>query len=339
MNNHDNQQLPPGQQLVAAGKWPIVGERTPAVAANPWTISLGGAVRESREWTLDEINAMPRQDATVDIHCVTRWSKLGVDFFGVALPYLLDLVGVKSAARYISFVAASDRQHSTSLPLDDALRLNVLIALETRDGPLPTTHGGPVRVIVPGRYFYKSLKWLSRIELLPNDRLGYWEAEAGYHNEADPWREQRYIASSISKQRAERLISNRDFQGEDLLGLDVSQRDLSMLDATASILRNAVFRGCNLTDARFGQANLSNAHFEHAILCGTRFEGADCEGASFAGADLREADFTAASLLAATFAPNAIIDASTRISPEQVETLLPADAQFVAQGLGRRDRL
>ena len=334
MNNRDNHQLPPGQQLVAPGKWPIVGERTPAAIADPWTISVSGTVRKPRVWTLDEIQAMPRQRATVDIHCVTRWSKLGVEFMGVALTQLLDLSGIEPATSFVSFIAASDRQHSTSIPLRDAQRLNVLLALETADGPLPTIHGGPIRVVVPGRYFYKSLKWLARIELLSHDKLGYWEADAGYHNDADPWLEQRYIASSISKQQAERLIASRNFQGENLLGLDVSQRDLTTLDATTAILRNAVFRGCDLTDARFDEANLSNAHFEGAILSGASFEGADCEGASFSGADLRGADFTDASLLAATFAPDAVIDTSTRISQEQIDTLLPVDAQIVAERLG-----
>ena len=114
MNNRDNQKLPPGQQLVAPGKWPIVGERSPTAQAEPWTVALGGCVHRPAKWTLEELRGMPSTSAVVDIHCVTRWSKFGVKFSGVRLSQLLDDVGVSNDARFVSFTAASDRQHSTS---------------------------------------------------------------------------------------------------------------------------------------------------------------------------------------------------------------------------------
>src|SRR5207237_2164781 len=130
---------------------------------------------------------------------VTRWSKPAVPFVGISLADLLSVCKPQSAARFVRFVSYSGRSHDTSLPLADALALETLVAWEADGRPLAADHGGAVRVVVPGRYFYKSLKWLRAIELLEHDRLGFWEREAGYHNEADPWREQRYIAPSLSR--------------------------------------------------------------------------------------------------------------------------------------------
>ncbi len=329
MKNPPEQRLPSGQQLVAAGKWPIVGEREPANSTAEWTVEMVGRVDHPQSWSLEELRGLPQDSVTVDIHCVTRWSKLQTNFTGVMLKTLLQKAGVQAEARFVSFVAASDRQHSTSLPLQDAIDLGVFIALTHEGRPLPTEHGGPVRVITPSQYFYKSLKWLRRIELLNEDRLGYWEAEAGYHNVADPWREQRYIAPNISKQLAARLIESRDFTGQELRGIDLRNRDLKGLTANDALLRDADFRDCDLAGANFDRANLSNAHFQNSNLHGTSFIRADCEGANFAGADLCGADFTDASLLAATFSPNAKIDETTRISEDQLQTLMPVEAEYL----------
>ncbi|MCA9270067.1 MAG: molybdopterin-dependent oxidoreductase, partial [Planctomycetales bacterium] len=177
--------LPPGQQLAATDKWPIVGEAAPAAPLGAWTVSVCGLVDRPLAWSVDELGAMGPQDALqADIHCVTRWSKRGMSFAGVSLARLLQLAAPQAAARFVSFVAYSERGHSTSLPLEDALALNTLVALTHNGAPLASAHGGPARIVVPGRYFYKSLKWLASIELLADDRLGYWEAEAGYHNQA-----------------------------------------------------------------------------------------------------------------------------------------------------------
>ncbi len=336
--------LPPGQQLVAPGKWPFVGERQAQADDTPWGVAITGAVRRPRTYSMVELRALPQAERIIDIHCVTRWSKLGVRFSGILLADLLRAADVDPAARFTSFVARSERAHSTSLPLADALRLDALVALDYEGGPLPAEHGGPVRTIVPGRYFYKSLKWLERIELLPEDRLGYWEAAAGYHNTADPWREQRYIAPSLTKQQAQSLIAARDFSGRDLLSINAAGHDLSGLVALGALLRNADFRRCDLRRACFDGANLSNAHLESADLREATFRGADLEGANFAGADLRGADLSGASLFGATFVDErdgqpvaetgARFDAATRLQPEQLEALTPTQYVFARGRLG-----
>jgi hypothetical protein len=257
----------------------------------------------------------------------------------VLLADVLQAAQIAPEARFVSFVARSERAHSASLPLDDALRLETLLALEVEGMPLPTEHGGPVRTIVPGRYFYKSLKWLERIELLSEDRLGHWEATAGYHNTADPWLEQRYIAPSLTKQQAQALIAARDFSGRDLRGIVAAGHDLSNLVARQALLRDADFRRCDLRRACFDQANLTNAHFDSADLRGAMFRGADLEGTNFAGADLCGADLTGASLFGASFVlerdgqaiagSGARFDVATLVDTGQIEALTPIQQMFV----------
>jgi hypothetical protein len=281
-------------------------------------------------WTLQQLRELPQVERSVDIHCVTRWSKLGARFRGVELAELLSKCGAKPEAKYISFVAHTERSHSTSLLLSDAIELGAFLTLEYEGKPLPMEHGGPVRVITPGRYFYKSLKWLRRIELLEEDRLGYWEREAGYHNRADPWLEERYLAPALDRAEAARRIASRDFRDADLRSIDAADRDLDGLDARGALLRDANFRRSRLGGARFDNANLSNAHFEGADLQGASFRDADLEGADFAGADLRGADLTGAALFGATFVSPAdlnlpaIFDEATQIDPAGLEQLSPA---------------
>ena len=311
-----------------------MGERAPAPWSPPWTVEIAGLVERPRTWTLDDLAALPQTAATFDIHCVTRWSKLDQPFAGVSLSDVLQLSPSLPDARFVSFVACSERDHSTSLALDEALALGALLATHHSGQPLPVEHGGPVRVIVPGRYFYKSLKWLARIELLACDRLGYWEAEAGYHNHADPWREQRYLASTISRQAAAAAIASRDFRGVDLRSIDARGRELTGLKAGQSLLRDADFRQATLSGADFSAANLSNARFQAAILQDASFANADVEGADFAGADLRGADLRGASLLGVTFVNRAeklaaIIDRTTRFDSDRLEDLFPEQAEFV----------
>lgn len=335
-------QLPPGQQLVAAGKWPLVGERTARDSSEPWNVRVVGLVDSPRVFSLAELRALPRVERTVDIHCVTRWSKPAVRFGGVLLADLLSHARPQSAARFVSFISRSERDHSTSLVLAEALPLDTLVALSCEGQSLSAEHGGPVRVVVPGRYFYKSLKWLAGIELLADDRLGFWEATAGYHNHADPWREERYIAPGLTKQEAAAILAIRDWSGRDLLSIDAGGRELRGLIAKRALLRNADFRGCDLREAAFCEANLSNAHFQGADLRRASFAGADCEGADFSGADLRGADFSAASLFGATFCgevsgeedvPGAILDATTRIDAAAIEQLTPRQQEFIRRDL------
>jgi hypothetical protein len=332
-------QLPPGQQLVAAGKWPLVGEKLSRACAKPWKVDVRGLVELPQQFSLEDLAALPRVEQVVDIHCVTRWSKPGVRFGGVLLEDLLALVRRQPSARFVSFVSCSERNHSTSLVLDEALSLGTLLALECDGQPLTVEHGGPVRVITPGRYFYKSLKWLIEIELLADDRLGYWEATAGYHNHADPWREERYMAPGLTKQQAAAILATRDWSGQNLRSIDARGRDLEGLMAHQALLRDADFRSCNLKDASFRGANLSNAHFQHANLCGVDFSSADCEGADFSGADLRGADFRGASLFGASFctqpaagglaSAKAVIDQTTTIDDSAVQQLTPLQLDFI----------
>jgi len=334
--------LPPRQQLVAAGKWPSVGERAAQSPAGAWRISLHGEVEAPRVLTLAELQDLPQVERTIDIHCVTRWSKLAARFRGVRLADLLTLVTPRPAAQFVSFVAYSARDHSTSLPVADALALETLVVWQWEGEPLPAEHGGPVRVIVPGRYFYKSLKWLREIELLSHDVLGYWEREAGYHNSGDPWREQRYLAPHLSRAQMQEALAQRDFSRQDLRSLDASGHDLAHLTAVGALLRDAKFNGTRLVGADFTEANLSNAELIDADLQGAQFVRADVEGADFTGADLRGADFTGASLLGVTFcsfSPTgqtvrpAKVDQQTRIPTAARETLLPAQAEFLRQAL------
>lgn len=295
--------LPPNQKIAAPGKWPVVGEKAPRVGdMSPWMVTVHGLVTEQRVFGLGELLALSQLTQTHDIHCVTRWSKLGVTFTGVLLADLLALCGGPLPdTKFVSFIARSDREHSTSLVLPEALELGCLIAFTADGAPLDEIHGGPVRIVTPGRYFYKSVKWLERIELLAEDRLGYWEGEIGYHNTADPWREERYIASTVNKKILERALATRDFSGLDLRGVDLRGRDLTGLKAIDAKLRDTHFQGANLTDADFTRANLSNAHLENANCTRTKFTDSDLEGAAFEGANLTDADLIGASLFGTTF--------------------------------------
>ncbi len=337
--------LPPNQQLAAADKWPLVGEKAsdPSRMDEPWHVSIGGLVAQPKEWSLEDLEKLPQEQRVIDIHCVTRWSKPGATFTGFSLKTLLDQCQPLPEARFLSFIARSDQGHNTSLPLDEALELDVFIALNYEGQPLQPEHGGPIRTVVPKKYFYKSLKWLEKIELLADDHLGTWEKDSGYHNVADPWKEQRYIIPNIQKSEQLKLIGQRNFEGLDLLGIDAKGRDLPELNAKTALLRDSHFENTNLENACFDKANLSNAHLDHANLKNATFLDADCEGADFRGADLSGTDFTGASLFGATFTPenaedknqqSAIIDTNTKFTDKKLKDLTPIQYDYVKQQLG-----
>ncbi len=339
--------LPPNQALLPAERWPVVGEARPRTHdGSPWTVTIDGCVRQPLTWPLAVLMARPRIVRVQDVHCVTRWSRFDMAFEGLRLADLLAEGGGPAAgARYVSFQARSDRGHSTSLPLAQVEALDPLVAFAADGAPLPEEHGGPVRMVVPGKYFYKSVKWLERISLLTEDRLGYWEGETGYHNNADPWAEERYIARNLDRRRVKKLMADRSMVGLDLLGLVAVDLDLTGLRATDAKLRNADFRRSRLRGADFSGANLSNARLDTADLRGARFVTADLEGASFAGADLRGADLTGASLFGASFGPEppdgdrslppARMDVTTRLEAGQLDRLSPAQQALVARALER----
>ncbi len=322
--------IPPNQQLIGGTRWPFVGERACEPIQGDWSLQVSGLVQ--RPWTLnlDELARLPQSTISVDIHCVTRWTKLDVPFSGVLLSELLGQVGIQPVAKFVSFVARSGHNHSSSLLLDEAITLGTMLATAVDGRPIPPEHGGPLRGIVPGRYFYKSVKWVERIELLAENRLGFWESTAGYHDHADPWLEERYMASNIDRRRARQLMESKNFAGQDLRGIDCRERDLSNLNARDALLRDANFSKCRLAGADFSGANLSNAKFALADLQGARFVNADLEGAELAGADLRGTDFSGCSWFGTSLckidegggmSEGALFDHATHVDPAAIEQL------------------
>lgn len=319
-------QLPPHQRLASQHRWPVVGEQTPLLSSEPWTLTLTGLVHPGRTLSLDELRSLPQVNLLIDVHCVTRWSKLQMPFSGVRLNDLLEECDVDAAVEFVSFASRSARSHTSSLRWDFVRSNDLLIAFAANYQPLSTEHGGPLRLVVPGKYFYKSVKWLTEVAFLQHDQLGYWEAEAGYHNNADPWREERFLASTLSKQETERLLSAKDFTSLDLRGIDGAGRNLAGLRAAKALLRDANFSNADLVGADFSSANLSGARFQNANLTSACFRDADLEGADFSAANLSAADLRNTSLFGATFADSdgqlgAIIDAETKLSRRSVETL------------------
>ncbi|WP_217709598.1 sulfite oxidase-like oxidoreductase [Amycolatopsis sp. Hca4] len=178
--------LPPGQYLTE--DFPVLSAGpTPPVSTSDWSFTVTAESGERHAWTWAELMALPAEEPTVDIHCVTRWSKLGTTWRGVSLDVLLE--DVETAADYV--LAHSHGGYTTNLPLEDVLDGKAWLAFEFEGEPLEPVHGGPVRLLVPHLYFWKSAKWISGLQLMLDDQPGFWE-ELGYHNYGDPWREQRY---------------------------------------------------------------------------------------------------------------------------------------------------
>jgi len=181
--------LPPGQYDTGKS-WPVLtAEATPKLDLATWTFSVDGLVDHPTTWTWDEIHALPPSSYEGDIHCVTTWSKLGMSFGGVSVDALLEVAGPKPSATHV--MAHSHTGYTTNLPLADVTGGNAWVAWEAEGEPLPRQHGGPARLLVPHLYFWKSAKWVSRLELLDHDEPGFWERN-GYHDRGDPWLEQRY---------------------------------------------------------------------------------------------------------------------------------------------------
>jgi DMSO/TMAO reductase YedYZ molybdopterin-dependent catalytic subunit len=324
--------LPP-RQIVTA-RWPSIGEREPEpFDAATWRLAVTGLVERPLSLRWKELAALERVERRGAIHCVTRWSRPGTAFRGVPIETLLDAARPMSDARYVRFV--SGRGHDTSLPLD-ACRGDVLVALEFEDAgsfaPVPPVHGGPVRSVVFRRYFYKSVKWLRTIELLSEDQLGFWERTAGYHNEADPWREQRYVARAVNRTSLSKMLAARRLAGQDLLGADFVGADLRGFDLSGASCRNANFRGADLRDADLAGANFTNASLHGADLRGARIVGADFDGADLRRADLRGSTGAPASLAVTEF--SSTDDDGARVDGldwrgAAVDGLLPPQADYL----------
>jgi DMSO/TMAO reductase YedYZ molybdopterin-dependent catalytic subunit len=180
--------LPPRQARTR--KWPVLdASGAPSINLGRWSLRVFGLVERELTFSLTEFQALPRVRVLGDLHCVTRWSRLGNLWEGVSARELLSRSGVKPAARFI-VCHAYDQGWTTDLPLEYFLAEDSLLA-DRHDGqPLTPEHGGPVRGVVPQLYAWKSAKWIRGIELVDTDRPGYWE-ERGYHLRGDPWREER----------------------------------------------------------------------------------------------------------------------------------------------------
>jgi DMSO/TMAO reductase YedYZ molybdopterin-dependent catalytic subunit len=182
----DASRIPPGQ--FSTEEFPVLSAGpTPRTPLESWTLTIDGAIDEARRWSWEEYLALPSESFTVDIHCVTKWSKLDTMWKGVPIGVLLDGVGVSG-----DFVTAwCDGGYTTNVPLEDLTGGRAWVVHEFGGEPLEPEHGGPARLLVPHLYFWKSAKWLRSLTLTVDDEPGFWEGY-GYNNYGDPWREQRY---------------------------------------------------------------------------------------------------------------------------------------------------
>ena len=181
--------LPPGQYDTGK-QWPVLtAEATPKLDLATWSFTVDGLVDRPTTWTWDEMHALAPSTYSGDIHCVTTWSKLGMEFTGVSVDTLLELAGPQPSASFV--LARSHTGYTTNLPRADVTGGKAWVAFTADGAPLAREHGGPARLLVPHLYFWKSAKWVSGLQLLDHDEPGFWERN-GYHDRGDPWLEQRY---------------------------------------------------------------------------------------------------------------------------------------------------
>jgi len=182
----DPARIPPGQYFTP--DFPVLSAGpTPHTPLQEWGLVVHGAVDEATVWSWDELLALPQETITVDIHCVTKWTKLDTTWTGVSVDTLLE--DVATEATYLT--AWSDGDYTTNLNIEDVTDGKAWVVHTYEGEPLDPEHGGPARLLVPHLYFWKSAKWLRGLKLTTEDEPGFWEG-FGYHNRGDPWREQRY---------------------------------------------------------------------------------------------------------------------------------------------------
>ena len=185
---YDPARLPPGQYLTE--KWPVLHAGTvPETDLAGWDFKVFGEVESPITLSWEDLQALPSSEVTIDIHCVTRWSRFDTTFRGVSWATLAERVKPKPSARFV--VAHAEQDFTANVPIAALEDEHALIAYEADGVPLTPEHGWPLRLVIPSRYFWKSAKWLRGIELVPSDKPGFWE-RYGYHNDADPWKEERY---------------------------------------------------------------------------------------------------------------------------------------------------
>jgi DMSO/TMAO reductase YedYZ molybdopterin-dependent catalytic subunit len=183
-----DQRLPPGQHLT--GDWPVLDLGiTPNISRERWRLDVYGAVEHPLFWDFAQFSAQPQSTFISDIHCVTTWSRYDNQWDGLSTRMLLEACQPKDDARFV--VLESHDGYTTNLSIEDFAAEDALLAHSWQGQAIESDHGGPVRLIVPHLYLWKSAKWLQRIHFVTDDKPGYWEVR-GYHNRGDPWLEQRY---------------------------------------------------------------------------------------------------------------------------------------------------
>ena len=187
---YDPARLPPGQYLTE--KWPVLHAGSAAsypADLDGWDFTVSGEVDSPLKLTWEQLSELPRVEVTQDIHCVTRWSRFDASFEGIPWSALRELAGPRPTARFA--IAHAEAGFTANVPIDFLEREGAMLATHADGEPLSRDHGWPLRLIVPGKYFWKSAKWLRGIELTAEDHPGFWE-RYGYHNDADPFKEERY---------------------------------------------------------------------------------------------------------------------------------------------------
>ncbi|MDP8904100.1 MAG: sulfite oxidase-like oxidoreductase [Chloroflexota bacterium] len=188
LTEEQRRRVPPGQYVTA--KWPVLHYGSvPRVDLKAWRFRVWGEVENPFELDWAEYKTMPRKKVHADVHCVTRWSRLDVEFEGVPIQHIFERAALSPSAGYV--LAHAEQGYTANLPLDVLDDEDVLLADMADGAPLTPDHGFPLRLLVPKRYFWKSAKWLRGLQFLAADRPGFWE-RYGYHNDADPWREERF---------------------------------------------------------------------------------------------------------------------------------------------------
>ena len=195
--SHDRERLPPGQVLTQ--KWPVLHYGTvPRVDLASWRFSVSGAVEHPFMLSWEEMLALPRQETTCDIHCVTRWSRFDNVFEGIPLEPILARAQLKPGVEAVLIHA--EHGFTTNIPLEDFRRPANLLAIRHNGRDLDPEHGGPIRLLIPHLYFWKSAKWVQGFEFLEQDYPGFWE-QNGYHMRGEPWAEERYGRPDYARMR------------------------------------------------------------------------------------------------------------------------------------------
>lgn len=180
--------IPPGQHEVTA--WPVLqAGSVQKIDTSKWKFRIFGLVEEEKEWNYKEFMSLPQAKVFSDIHCVTSWSKLNNLWEGVSSSTIKEEVNILPEAKYVMIHA--EKEFTTNLSIEDFFEDDVIFAAKHNEIPLNSKHGGPVRLVVPKLYFWKSAKWVTGVEFISDNKRGFWESN-GYHNRGDPWKEERY---------------------------------------------------------------------------------------------------------------------------------------------------